>query len=121
MKLPELAFEQKIRRVSQMRRLGLSLHEAHDNHYKLAAWLERFEDLRSLPRDRFPTKVSEDDLAALRAGFKENWVKKNYDVIIEMVKIIHPEVLHRDPVLAAFAGAAKEQLEATMNQAATQD
>ncbi len=78
MELPKRTLDQTLRRVSQMRRLGLSLREAYDEQYRLPLWLARFEVLRNLPAKDFPTQFSRDDLDALRAGIRQNWSAGNY-------------------------------------------
>jgi hypothetical protein len=111
MTFPNLNPEQTIQRVSQMRRLGLSLREAYEKQYLLSAWLAHFETLRALPADRFPTVLTRMDLEALRAGFRENWAQGNYAVIVETAKKLPADILQREHLLAAYAAAAREQLE----------
>ncbi len=108
--LPKLNFEQTVQRVSQMRRLALSLREAYEKQFKLEAWLSRFNKLRTMPPDQFPAKLSKADLDALRAGFRENWAKGNFAIIAEVAEKLSAEVLQRDHVLAAFAGVAHERI-----------
>jgi hypothetical protein len=69
MELPKRTLDQTLQRVSQMRRLGLSLREAYDKQFHLPRWLVRFETLRQ----DFPKQLSRDDLDALRAGIRQNW------------------------------------------------
>jgi hypothetical protein len=110
MNLPKRNLEQTIQRVSQMRRLGLSLREAYDKQYRLPQWLERFAVLQALPAEQFSVQFSRDDMAALRAGFRKNWVTGNYATIVEMAEKVPPKILQEDHVSAAFAGAAREQV-----------
>jgi hypothetical protein len=111
MNLPKRTPEQKLQRVSQMRRLALSLREAYEKQFLLNDWLARFEILLDLPPDHFPAKLSRADLEALRAGFRENWAKGNFAVIVKAAAKLPVEIFRRDHVLAAYAGAAREQLE----------
>jgi hypothetical protein len=111
MSLPNRTSEQKLQRVSQMRRLSLSLREAYEKQFLLKDWLARFEALRALPPDHFPAKLSRADLKALRAGFRENWAKGNFSAIVEAAAKLPAEISRRDHVITAYAGAAREQLE----------
>jgi len=108
--LPKRTLQQTIQRVSQMRRLGLSLHEAYEKQYKLPYWLARFEVLRSLPSKQFPAQLSREDLEALRAGVRKNWADGSYHVIVALAEKLPANILQQDHVLAAFIGAAREQL-----------
>jgi hypothetical protein len=110
MKLPKFDFEHTIQRVSQMRRLALSLREAYEKQYKLDEWLARFDSFRALPSDQFPMKLAKRDFESLRAGFREHWAKGDYHVIIEVADKLPVEALRSDHVLAAFAGAAREKI-----------
>ena len=74
--LPKRTLDQMLQRVSQMRRLGLSLREAYDQQFHLPRWLARFEVLRNLSVQDFPKQLSRDDLGALRAGIRKNWRKE---------------------------------------------
>lgn len=116
MNLPKLSPEQTIQRVSQMRRLGLSLREAYEKQYRLPQWLERFEVLRRLPSEQFPAHLSRDDLDAIRAGVRVNWAEGNYALIVEIAEKLPAGVLKQDDVLAAFAGAAREELFNNLNK-----
>jgi hypothetical protein len=49
MNLPKRNLDQTLQRVSQMRRLGLSLREAYEKQFLLSQWLARFEVLHNLP------------------------------------------------------------------------
>ncbi|MDZ7313566.1 MAG: hypothetical protein ONB45_20080 [candidate division KSB1 bacterium] len=111
MTYPKLNPEQTIQRISQMRRLGLSLREAYEKQYLLHAWMARFETLRALPADRFPMELTHKDLEALRAGFRENWAQGNYAIIVEVAKKLPADILQREHLLTAYAAAAREQLE----------
>lgn len=110
MELPKRTLDQTLQRVSQMRRLGLSLREAYDKQYHLPQWLARFEVLRNWPAAQFPAQLSRDDIDALRAGIRKNWAEGNYAVIVEVAEKLPAETLRQDDVLAAFAGAAQEEL-----------
>lgn len=110
MKLPKRTPEQILQRVSQMRRLGLSLREAYDKQCHWPQWLARFAVLRDLPVEQFPAKFSCDDIAALRAGFRENWAAGDYQIIVDLADKLPPPILRQDEALTAFAGAAREQL-----------
>lgn len=110
MNLPKRNPEQTIQRVSQMRRLGLSLREAYDQQYHLPRWLARFEVLRNLPAGDFPKQLTRDDLDALRAGIRQKWATGNYADIIAVVEKMPVEIFRQDEVVAAFVGAAREQI-----------
>ncbi|MCI0690722.1 hypothetical protein L0337_01800 [candidate division KSB1 bacterium] len=110
MNLPKRTLEQKIQRVSQMRRLGLSLREAYERQFLLPQWLARFEVLCNLPPGQFPTQFSRHDIDALRAGIRKNWAEGRYAVIVEVADKLPVVVLQQNHVLAAFIGAAREQL-----------
>lgn len=110
MEFPKRTLDQTLQRVSQMRRLGLSLREAYDRQYHLPRWLARFEVLRNLPAQDFPKQLSRDDIDALRAGIRVNWAAGNYVVIVEVAEKLSAEILRQDEVMAAFVGAAREQL-----------
>jgi hypothetical protein len=99
-----------------MRRLGLSLREAYDRQFHLPRWLARSEVLRSLSVAQFPAQLSRDDIAALRAGIRQHWTEGNYALIVEIAEKLPVEVLKQDQVLAAFAGAAREQLFRNLNK-----
>lgn len=106
MNLPKRNLEQTIQRVSQMRRLGLSLREAYEKQFLLPQWLARFEVLRNLPPEQF----LRNDIDALRAGIRKNWAEGHYAAIVEVADKLPAVVLQQDHVLAAFIGAAREQL-----------
>jgi len=108
--LPKRTLDQTLQRVSQMQRLGLSLREAYDKHYQLPQWLARFEVLRHLPAEQFPKQLSRDDLDALRTGVRKNWAEGHYQRIVEIAQKLPANILQHDHVLAAFIGAAREQL-----------
>ncbi len=110
MNLPKLNPEQTIQRVSQMRRLGLSLREAYEKQFLLSEWLARFEVLRNLPPEQFPAQLPRHDIDALRAGIRKNWAEGHYAAIVEVADKLPGAVLQQDHVLAAFIGAAREQL-----------
>jgi hypothetical protein len=110
MKLPKFDFEHTIQRVSQMRRLALSLREAYEQQYKLADWLAHFENLRILPRDQFPLQLSKKDIAALHAGVRECWAKGEFAVIVDVANKLPAGVLQHDHMLTAFTGAAREKI-----------
>ena len=93
-----------------MRRLGLSLREAYDQQYRLPQWLARFEILRQLPAEQFPEQFPREDIDALRAGIRKNWAEGHYTAIVEFADRLPAAVLQQDHVLAAFIGAAREQL-----------
>jgi len=107
--LPKRTLDQILQRVSQMRRLGLSLREAYDKQYHLPEWLARFEVLRNLPAEQFPVQLSCDDINALRAGIRKNWAEGHYTLIVEIAENLPAETLRQDEVLAAFVGAAREE------------
>ena len=109
MELPKRTPEQTLQRVSQMRRLGLSLREAYDKQYHLPQWLARFEVLRHLPAEQFPARLSRNDINALRAGIRKNWAEGHYTLIVEIAEKLPVETLRQDEVLAAFTGAAREE------------
>jgi hypothetical protein len=110
MNLIKRNLEQTLQRVSQMRRLGLSLREAYEKQFLLPQWLSRFEFLRNLPAEQFPMQLPRYDLDALRAGIRKNWAEGHYAVIVEVADKLPVAVLQRDHVLAAFIGATREQL-----------
>ena len=110
MELPKRTLDQTLQRVSQMRRLGLSLREAYDEQYHLPRWLARFEVLRNLPAGAFPKQLSCDDIHALRAGIRQNWTAGNYANIVAVAEKLPVEIFRQDEVLAAFVGAAREQI-----------
>jgi hypothetical protein len=93
-----------------MRRLGLSLREAYEKQYKLPQWLARFEVLRNLPSEQFPAQLTHEDLEALRAGVQKNWAEGSYQGVIAIAEKLPANILRQDHVLAAFIGAAREQL-----------
>ena len=109
MELPKRTLDQTLQRVSQMRRLGLSLREAYDKQFHLPRRLARFEVLRNFSAENFPTQLSRDDLDALRAGIRQNWAAGNYADIVAVAEKLPAETLRQDEVLAAFVGAAREQ------------
>lgn len=109
MERPKRTPEQILQRVSQMRRLGLSLREAYDKQFHLPRWLARFEVLKSLPAADFPKQLARDDLDALRAGIRQNWTARNYVAIVDIAEKLPAEVFRQDEVIAAFAGAARER------------
>jgi hypothetical protein len=84
MNLPKRTLEQTIQRVSQMRRLGLSLREAYEKQFLLPQWLAHFEVLRNLPPEQFPMQFSCHDIDALRAGIRKNWAEGHYSVTSEI-------------------------------------
>lgn len=112
MKLPKLNFEQTIQRVSQMRRLALSLRESYEKQYKLKDWLARFHALRTLPADQMPTVFSKADLRALHTGFRESWSDGDFATIVEVAKKLPAEVLRQDHLLTSYAAAARTHLTA---------
>lgn len=93
-----------------MRRLGLSLREAYEKQFQLPQWLARFEVLRNLPAEQIPTQFPGNDIDALRAGIRKNWAEGHYAEIAEIADKLPGAVLQQDHVLAAFIGAAREQL-----------
>jgi hypothetical protein len=110
MNLPKRNLEQTIQRVSQMRRLGLSLREAYEKQFLLSEWLARFEVLCNLSPEQFPTQFLRHDIDALRAGIRKNWAEGHYAAIVEVADKLPVAVLQQDHVMAAFIGAAREQL-----------
>jgi hypothetical protein len=46
----------------------------------------------------------------LRAGIRKNWAEGHYAEIVELADKLPAAVLQQDQVLAAFIGAAREQL-----------
>ena len=110
MELPKRTPDQTLQRVSQMRRLGLSLREAYDKQYHLPQWLARFEVLRNLPAADFSKQLSRDDLDAIRAGIRQNWAAGNYADIVKVAEKLPVEIFRQDEVIAAFVGAAREQI-----------
>lgn len=109
MEIPKRTPEQILQRVSQMRRLGLSLREAYDKQFHLPRRLARFEVLQNLPAADFPKQLSRDDLDALRAGIRQNWAARNYAGIVAVAEKLPIEIFRQDEVIAAFVGAAREQ------------
>lgn len=108
MELPKRTLDQTLQRVSQMRRLGLSLREAYDKQFHMPRWLARFEVLRNLPAADFPKLLSRDDFDALRAGIRQNWAAGNYAGIVAVAEKLPVETFHQDEVIAAFVGAARD-------------
>ncbi len=111
MKLAKLNLEQTIQRVSQMRKLGLSLREAYDQQYRLESWLKRVEELRALLTQRSQAEVTPSDLQALRAGFQDFCRKGDFVAILEIASKLPAELVTRDHLLAAYTALAHEQIE----------
>lgn len=107
MKPAQLSLEQTIPRVSQMRKLGLSLREAHDRQYGLAGWFQRVEELRALPNQ---TDASLADINALRAVFREFWRQGDFAAIVEVSAKLPEKLLAHDDLLAAYTASAREQI-----------
>ncbi len=110
MNLPKLNLEQTIQRVSQMRKLGLSLREAHDQQYRLEGWLKRVAELRALPLARCQAETSAADLIALRAVFREYWKKGDLAAIVEVAAKLSQTLVARDALLAAYSASARERI-----------
>ncbi len=111
MKPAKLNLEQTVQRVSQMRKLGLSLREAHDRQYRLEGWLKRVAELRALPDERCQTEVSTADLNALRAAFREFWRQRDFAAIVEAAAKLPETIIARDDLLLAYAALARERVD----------
>lgn len=111
MKPAKLNLEQTIRRVSQMRKLGLSLREAHDKQYRLEGWLKRVAELRALPDERCQTEVSTADLNALRAAFREFWRQRDFAAIVEVAAKLPETIVAHDDLLLAYTASARERID----------
>lgn len=111
MKPAKLNLEQTIQRVSQMRKLGLSLREAHDKQYRLEGWLKRVAELRALPHERCQAEASTADLNALRTAFREFWRQRDFAAIVEVAAKLPETLIAQDDLLRAYAASARERID----------
>lgn len=101
---------QAIQRVSQMRRLVLTLKENYQKEYLYPTWLAHFNYLRTLPIEQFPQQLSQKDLDALHVGLRECWTRKDFNGIVAIATKIPGNYLHQDHLLMAYFTGAKANI-----------
>ncbi len=110
MNLPQRSVEVKLRSMFDLRALSMALRDAYlkqseDKFFAL------FDDLK---REPLPT-YDHATLEALRYAFRFTWAKDDFAAIVQAGKNLPQEILQKEPLLAAYIAAAREQLEARRN------
>ena len=98
--MPDLEFDRRLRKVSELRRLCLDL--PHLSTPAERRRLERFEEIVLAP-----ASASEGDLAALATGWRDWWRAGRHLDIAAMASRLSADLITRDRDVAMYAVAAQ--------------
>jgi hypothetical protein len=108
MKLPKRSLEVKLRSIFDLRALCLDLRDAYLKQRE-AEFFALFERLKQgqlrPPFDRVT-------IEALRYAFRMTWAKNDFASVVQAGENLPEEILHQEPLFAAYLAESKELLQA---------